>query len=237
MKLRAVLFDAYGTLFDVHSVALLAEQLFPGQGERLSQLWRDKQIEYTRLITMSSPDGAHYRPFWELTRAGLRWAAARLGLPLDTADENRLMNQYRHLSAFPESREVLAGLQQRGLPTGDVYKRQTRACASSRGFFLRLRAICIAAVMARSPWAACLGDSNADTGAGAPDAAATSASAVCNAPSRACFASIMRRFYFSALVGKTTARATGTARYAPALPATSRDRRWRSHSPCLGVVP
>ena len=115
---QAVLFDAYGTLFDVHSVALLAEQLFPGQGERLSQLWRDKQIEYTRLITMSSPDGAHYRPFWELTRAGLRWAAARLGLPLDTADENRLMNQYRHLSAFPESREVLAGLQQRGLPTG-----------------------------------------------------------------------------------------------------------------------
>ena len=71
---RAVLFDAYGTLFDVYSVGLLAEQLFPGHGERLAQIWRDKQIEYTRLLSMSG----RYRPFWELTRAGLRFAAARL---------------------------------------------------------------------------------------------------------------------------------------------------------------
>ncbi|MEY2653203.1 MAG: hypothetical protein RLZZ524_230 [Pseudomonadota bacterium] len=61
---RAVLFDAYGTLFDVMSVGLLAEQLFPGQGERLAQGWRDKQIEYTRLCSMSGPQmGEHYRPF------------------------------------------------------------------------------------------------------------------------------------------------------------------------------
>ena len=122
MKLRAVLFDAYGTLFDVHSVALLAEQLWPGQGQSLSQLWRDKQIEYTRLVSMSGshdkPAGAHYRPFWELTRAGLRYAAARLNLPLEPAAEERLMNEYRHLSAFPENREVLAALQQRGITTG-----------------------------------------------------------------------------------------------------------------------
>ncbi|MDP1648872.1 MAG: haloacid dehalogenase type II [Rubrivivax sp.] len=118
MKLRAVLFDAYGTLFDVHSVALLAEQLFPGYGERLSLLWRDKQIEYTRLVSMSGPGGEQYRPFWELTRAGLRFAAARLGLTLDAAAEERLMNQYRHLSAFPENRDVLAELQRRGVPAG-----------------------------------------------------------------------------------------------------------------------
>ena len=118
MKLRAVLFDAYGTLFDVYSVALLAEQLFPGHGERLSLLWRDKQIEYTRLVTMSAPGGERYRPFWELTRAGLRHAAARLGLALDAAAEERLMNQYRHLSAFPENREVLAELQRRRIPAG-----------------------------------------------------------------------------------------------------------------------
>ena len=116
MKLRAVIFDAYGTLFDVHSVALLGEQLFPGQGEKLSLLWRDKQIEYTRLVTMSSPGGEHYRPFWEITRAALRWAAARLGLAMDMASEERLMNQYRHLSAFPENREVLAELKQRRIP-------------------------------------------------------------------------------------------------------------------------
>jgi 2-haloacid dehalogenase len=51
---KAVLFDAYGTLFDVYSVALLAEQLYPGQGQALSQLWRDKQIEYTRLVSSSA---------------------------------------------------------------------------------------------------------------------------------------------------------------------------------------
>ncbi len=111
---RAVLFDAYGTLFDVYSVGLLAEQLFPGQGERLAQLWRDKQIEYTRLVSMSD----RYRPFWELTRDGLRFAARRLGLALDAAAEDRLMNQYRHLSAFPENREVLVELQRLGVPAG-----------------------------------------------------------------------------------------------------------------------
>jgi 2-haloacid dehalogenase len=116
-KPRAILFDAYGTLFDVYSVGLLAEQLFPGHGQQLSVLWRDKQIEYTRLVT-TSDDGAHYRPFWELTRAGLRWACKRLAVELTPAAEERLMNQYRHLSAFPENREVLTALKKRGIVTG-----------------------------------------------------------------------------------------------------------------------
>ena len=51
--IKAVLFDAYGTLFDVYSVGLLAEQLFPGQGQAIGVLWRDKQIEYSRLVTTS----------------------------------------------------------------------------------------------------------------------------------------------------------------------------------------
>ncbi len=109
---RAVVFDAYGTLFDVYSVALLAEQLFPGQGHALSLLWRDKQIDYTRITSMSG----RYQPFWELTRAGLRFAAQRLGLALTEAAEAQLMNQYRHLSAFPENLDVLRELQRRGVP-------------------------------------------------------------------------------------------------------------------------
>jgi 2-haloacid dehalogenase len=109
---RAAVFDAYGTLFDVYSVGLLAEQLFPGQGTALSQLWREKQIEYTRLTSM----GGRYRPFWELTRAGLRYAALRLNLPLDGAAEAQLMNQYRYLSAFPENHDVLRELKSRGVP-------------------------------------------------------------------------------------------------------------------------
>ncbi|MBL8307934.1 MAG: haloacid dehalogenase type II [Rubrivivax sp.] len=116
MTLRAVLFDAYGTLFDVHSVALLADQLFPGRGDALSQAWRDKQIEYTRLVSMAGTE--RYRPFWALTRAALQFTAARLGLALTPAQEDRLMNEYRHLSAFPENREVLAELKRRGVPAG-----------------------------------------------------------------------------------------------------------------------
>jgi 2-haloacid dehalogenase len=111
---KAVLFDAYGTLFDVYSVGALAEQLFPGKGDALSLLWRDKQIEYTRLTSMAG----QYQPFWELTRAALRFTCAKLALPLEASKEERLMNQYRHLSAFPENRDVLAELAARGIPAG-----------------------------------------------------------------------------------------------------------------------
>jgi 2-haloacid dehalogenase len=114
---QAVLFDAYGTLFDVYSVGLRAEQLFPGRGEALGVLWRDKQIEYTRLVTTSN-GGAHYRPFWELTRAALRYACKRLALILTSENEDQLMNQYRHLSSFPETRDVLQTLKSRGIVTG-----------------------------------------------------------------------------------------------------------------------
>jgi 2-haloacid dehalogenase len=114
---RAIFFDAYGTLFDVYSVGLLAEQFFPGQGQALSQIWRDKQIEYSRLVTTSN-HGQHYQPFWDLTLAGLRYAGLRLKLDLTAEREQQLMNQYRHLSAFPENREVLQALKDRGVVTG-----------------------------------------------------------------------------------------------------------------------
>lgn len=114
---KAVLFDAYGTLFDVYSVGLLAEQFFPGHGQALGVMWRDKQIEYTRLVT-TSDHGKHYRPFWELTRAGLRYACKRLGLDLTPEREERLMNQYRALSAFPENKDVLLALKAQGVVTG-----------------------------------------------------------------------------------------------------------------------
>lgn len=111
---RAVLFDAYGTLFDVYSVGLLAEQMFPGSGDTLALLWRDRQIDYSRLVSMSG----RYRPFWDLTRDALQAAAATLGLPLPDAGAESLMNQYRHLSAFPENRGVLQQLAERGVRCG-----------------------------------------------------------------------------------------------------------------------
>ena len=111
---RAVVFDAYGTLFDVHSVASLAEQLFPGRGDALSQLWRQKQLEYSWLRSLSR----RYKPFWDITRDALRYAAARLALPLAPGLEVRLMNQYASLSAFPENLPALRELKAAGLPLG-----------------------------------------------------------------------------------------------------------------------
>jgi 2-haloacid dehalogenase len=111
---RAVLFDAYGTLFDVYSVAALAERLFPGRGESLSVLWRDKQIEYTRLRSQSG----RYQPFWDVTQDALRFALLRLGLPVSAAREAQLMGQYRQLDAFAENFDVLQVLKQRGVRAG-----------------------------------------------------------------------------------------------------------------------
>lgn len=120
MAASVVVFDAYGTLFDVYSVGALAEKLYPGQGAALSVLWRDKQVEYTRLISLSDPNpqgSRHYQPFWDLTRASLRYALARLGLVHTQAHEDALMAQYAELPAFPENLGVLQALRQRGVTT------------------------------------------------------------------------------------------------------------------------
>lgn len=111
---RAVLFDAYGTLFDVSSVLVTAEALFPGRGERLTELWREKQLEYSRLVSMSG----RYQPFSALTLAALRWSAERLGLALSEAAERGLMTQYQALTPFPENLSVLGELKSRGVRCG-----------------------------------------------------------------------------------------------------------------------
>ena len=119
-SIRMVVFDAYGTLFDVYSIGALVEKLYPGQGAALSVLWRDKQIEYTRLISLSDPNpegSRHYQSFWDITRASLRYALARLGLVHTAAHEDALMAQYAQLTAFPENLGVLQALRQRGLAT------------------------------------------------------------------------------------------------------------------------
>lgn len=117
--IKVVVFDAYGTLFDVYSIGELAEQLYPGQGTAISALWRDKQIEYTRLITLSDPNGAtgsrHYQSFWELTRLSLRYTLARLKLVHSQAQEDALMGQYARLQAFPENLGVLTQLKAQGI--------------------------------------------------------------------------------------------------------------------------
>lgn len=110
--IKAIAFDAYGTLFDVYSVGALAEQLFPGRDAELTTLWRDKQIDYSRIRSLS---GRH-KPFWEITRDALEFSARKLGLDLGEAEGKRLMNQYACLSPFPENLAALRELKSLGLP-------------------------------------------------------------------------------------------------------------------------
>jgi 2-haloacid dehalogenase len=117
---KLVAFDAYGTLFDVYSMGELAEQLFPGQGQAVAVMWRDRQIEYTRLVTMSDPNPAgskHYLSFWELTLRALRYVCKRLSLPLSSENEKRLMDQYAKLTGFPDSVQVLKSLKEKHIST------------------------------------------------------------------------------------------------------------------------
>jgi len=103
-------FDAYGTLFDVYSIARLAEKLFPGKGDALATLWRDKQIEYSHLRTLCSM----YKPFWEVTQDALVFSCRKLGLDLDLDAQQALMSQYAKLQPFPESLDVLQQLHEKG---------------------------------------------------------------------------------------------------------------------------
>jgi len=105
-EVSALVFDAYGTIFDVHSVARVAESFFPGKGAALSQAWRGKQLEYTWLRSLMGT----YVDFGAITEAALAYAGAVLDLPLDRGKTARLMAAYDNLAIFPDAREALAAL-------------------------------------------------------------------------------------------------------------------------------
>lgn len=111
MPLKAIAFDAYGTLFDVYSVSSLADELFPGKGMQLASLWRDKQIDYTCLRTLCD----RYADFWQVTGDALDYACAALGLDLTPSVQDRLMGQYAKLSAFAENAVQLQRLKDAGI--------------------------------------------------------------------------------------------------------------------------
>lgn len=117
---KLIAFDAYGTLFDVYSMGELAEALFPGNGQAFALMWRDRQIEYTRLVTMSDPNpggSKHYLPFWELTVRSLHYVCKRMNLNLTSENEKRLMDQYAKLTGFEDSFTVLKTIKSKGLST------------------------------------------------------------------------------------------------------------------------
>ncbi len=108
---KALAFDAYGTLFDVFSVTALCEQLFPGKGNQLAQIWRFKQLQYS---LMRSLMGRH-RDFWGLTEDGLVWASKNLQLDLTADKKKQLMDAYLSLAAFPDVKPGLEALKKQGI--------------------------------------------------------------------------------------------------------------------------
>jgi 2-haloacid dehalogenase len=103
MAIRGYVFDAYGTLFDVHSV-VEAGRALTTDPLALSALWRQKQLEYTWLRSLMG----RYEDFWAITDAALRYSARRLGLTASDADVARLMDAYLHLACFPDVPQALA---------------------------------------------------------------------------------------------------------------------------------
>jgi 2-haloacid dehalogenase len=111
MQVQGLLFDAYGTLFDVHSV-VEAGRAVTSDPQALSALWRQKQLEYTWLRALMG----RYEDFWAVTEASLRWALGRLGIRAGEAEIARLMEAYLSLATYPEVPDALAAMA--GTPLG-----------------------------------------------------------------------------------------------------------------------
>ena len=111
MTIKAVVFDAYGTLYDIQSVATVTEQAFPGYGEIITQVWRIKQLEYTWLRSLMR----RYEDFSVVTRESLAYTLRCLGLTYDEAAFARIMDKYLHLDLYPDARASLGAMKDRKL--------------------------------------------------------------------------------------------------------------------------
>jgi 2-haloacid dehalogenase len=109
--MKALVFDAYGTLFDVYSVTSLCELLFPGRGSALAVAWRSKQLQYSLLRSLME----RYADFWQITQDALVYAAEALAVDLTADKRDRLMDAYRTLHAFPDAKAGLQQLKAKGM--------------------------------------------------------------------------------------------------------------------------
>ncbi len=111
-NIKACVFDAYGTLFDVHSAVGKHRPRIGEKADALSMLWRTKQLEYTWLRSLMH---AHV-DFWQVTQDGLDYAMESCGID-DPGLRTDLMNAYLALDAYPDVKDTLAALKQKGLRT------------------------------------------------------------------------------------------------------------------------
>jgi 2-haloacid dehalogenase len=103
---KCFVFDAYGTLFDVHSITVALDRRFPGQGAEVSKAWRTRQLEYTWLRSLMD----RYEDFWKVTEFALIATCNALKLPLEADARTELMEAYLHLNPFPEIKQALSAL-------------------------------------------------------------------------------------------------------------------------------
>ena len=106
MTIKAFVFDAYGTLYDVQSVAAVTDAAFPGYGEYITQVWRMKQLEYTWLRSLMG----RYEDFWAVTRDALSYTLGTIGLKADQTQLDAITGQYNALAPYPEAMEALDAL-------------------------------------------------------------------------------------------------------------------------------
>jgi 2-haloacid dehalogenase len=111
VTIKAVVFDAYGTLYDVQSVAAITEEVFPGHGEIITQIWRIKQLEYTWLRSLMR----RYQDFSVITEESLAYTLRVLGLKHERGAFERIMDKYLHLDLYPDALATLAALRGRKL--------------------------------------------------------------------------------------------------------------------------
>jgi 2-haloacid dehalogenase len=111
LNLKAVVFDAYGTLYDIQSVAEITEDAFPGYGELITQVWRIKQLEYTWLRSLMQ----RYQDFSAITRDSLAYTLRVLGLAYENEAFERVIDRYLHLDLYSDATAALAALKPRKL--------------------------------------------------------------------------------------------------------------------------
>jgi 2-haloacid dehalogenase len=111
MTIQAVILDAYGTLYDVQSVADVAEETFPGYGDMITQVWRIKQLEYSWLRSLMR----RYQDFSTVTRDSLAYTLRILALDYDDAAFARIMERYLHLNLYPDAMAALGALKPKKL--------------------------------------------------------------------------------------------------------------------------
>jgi 2-haloacid dehalogenase len=111
VTIKAVVFDAYGTLYDIQSVAEITEDAFPGYGEIITQVWRIKQLEYTWLRSLMR----RYQDFSAVTRDSLSYTLRMLGLSYDVETFDRVIEKYLDLDLYPDAAAALGALKPRQL--------------------------------------------------------------------------------------------------------------------------